>query len=68
MTILVKDSCSFFGSSLSVSQPLPIFLLQKLLKYVINPPSAPVTSCKIEPDALDSQMTFYDVKTEVLYS
>ena len=32
----------------------------------MNVPRAPVTSWVIEPDALHSQTTFYDVKTEVL--
>ena len=34
----------------------------------MNAPSAPVTSYIIEPDALHSLTTIYDVKTEVLYS
>ena len=39
--ILVNDSFSFFGLSLSASQPSPILFLQKLLICVMNPPRAP---------------------------
>ena len=33
----------------------------------MNAPCSPVTSCIIEPDALQSQTAFYDAKAEVLY-
>ena len=65
--ILVNNSFSFFGFSLSASQPSWTLFLQKLRKYVINLSRAPVTSSIIESDALYSQTVFYDVKTEVLY-
>ena len=51
----------------SASQPLAILFLQKLLKCAMNTPRAPVTSCLIESDALSTQTSFYDVKTELLY-
>ena len=68
VAIQIDDSFSFFGSSLSTSQPWSILFLQKLRKCPMNAPCASVTSCIIESDVLHSLTTFYDVKTEVLYS
>ena len=45
MVILFDKFLSFFGSSLSASQPSSILLSQKLLKCVMNAPSAAVTLC-----------------------
>ena len=64
VAIFVDDSFSFCGSSLSASQPSSIWFLQKC---AMDAPSAPVTLCIIELDALHSQTTFHDVKTEVLW-
>ena len=63
VAIFVDGSFSFCGSSLSASQPSPIWFLQKC---AMNAPSAPVTLCIIELEALHSQTAFHDVKTSLM--
>ena len=63
-SLLVNDSLSFFGSSPSGSQALSILFLQKITERVMYALHAPVSSCIMEADILNSQTAFYFVKKD----